>query len=141
MELGTQDQLRMIMNSSDVLVCTSKAGGFEMSITEAMACGKPALVTDWTFMNEIVDSYEDGFLIPTSNRCGDTTTLYNGKRWGVPFGRVWGEISINVLADAMRFCVEDKDTVIGMGKQALSKAITKYNWVQIAGKLYKEIMR
>lgn len=140
MELGSQTRLRIIYNSSDVLVCTSKAGGHEMSITEAMACGKPPIVTDWTFMNEIVENFVDGFKIPTSSRCGDTVELWNGRRWGVPLKRKWGNISINALADAMRYCVNNQEEIKKMGENAVQSVKEKYNWTKIAGKLYMEII-
>ncbi len=143
MGYGNESYLRAIYNTADVLVCPSKAGAYEMAITEAKACGKPAIVTDWTFMNEFVTSYEDGFKIPVSNVCGDTTTLYNGKRWGVPLGRKWGEISINALADAMRFMYNCPEMVNSMGAKALenvTKERDKYDWMQISSKLYKEII-
>lgn len=141
MEGGSQSKLREIYNSADVFLCTSKAGGFEMGITEAMACGKPAVITDWTFMQEIVNSYVDGFLIPTSSVCEDWVDIGSGKRWGIPLGRQWGNISINALADSMRFLVGNPDFAKEMGKKASEKIKKKYNWDEIAGKLYKEIVR
>lgn len=140
MELGSQDKLRQIYNASDVLVCTAKAGGFEMTQTEAMACAKPVITTDWTFMNEVVENYKTGFKIPIVDTCGDTVTLYNGRRWGVPLGRKWGNISINALADAMRYCVNNQDVVEKMGVNAYEYVTEKYDWRRIATKLYKEIM-
>jgi len=140
MELGPQDNIRQILNAGDVFVCTSKAGGFEMGITEALACGLPALVTDWDFMREVIESYHNGFAIPITNTCGDTVELWNGRRWGVPLGRIWGNISINALADAMRHCVRSPDLVKEMGQHAIQYVKQKYNWTCIAGKLYKEIV-
>lgn len=139
MEAGSQDEVRKIINAADVLVCTSKAGGFEMSITEAMACGLPTLVTDWTFMNEAIRNYDNGFRIPVVDTCGDTVTLYNGKRWGVPLGRKWGNISINALADAMRFCVDNPEEVKHMGRRAMQYTNKYYNWIRIGTKLFMEI--
>lgn len=139
MEAGDQSKLREIYNSADVLICSSKAGGFEMSVTESMACGLTPIVTNWTFMQELIDNYEDGFLIPISNICEDWVDLGNGKRWGVPLGRKWGNISINALADAMRFMVNNRDIVKQMGRKALEKS-KKYNWNEIAGKLYREVI-
>lgn len=143
MEYGNEQGLRAIYNTADVLICTSKAGAYEMVITEAKACGKPVLVTDWTFMNELVTDGADGFKIPVSNICGDTTTLYNGKRWGIPLERKWGEISVNVLADAMRLLYNNPEMVNSMGVLAITDIVTntfKYDWMQISSKLYKEIV-
>lgn len=152
MEGGEHSKLRQIYNNADAFICTSKAGGFEMGITEAMACGLPAIVTDWTFMQELIDSIcpymyhsclikgcANGLLIPVSSICEDWVDLGDGRRWGIPLGRKWGNISINALADAMRFMVNNREVVGWMGQKALEKA-KKYNWNDIAGKLYGEIM-
>lgn len=139
MEGGSQGELVPIYNSADAFICTSKAGGFEMGITESMACGVPPIVTDWTFMQEIVDSYTDGLLIPVSGICEDWIDLGSGKRWGIPLGRKWGNISINALADSMRFMVNNREIVKQMGQKALDKA-KRYNWDSISGKLYKEMI-
>jgi len=152
MEGGDHAKLRTIYNNADVFICTSKAGGFEMGITEAMACGLPAIVTDWTFMQELIDSIcpymyhsclikgcANGLLIPISSTCEDWVDLGDGRRWGIPLGRKWGNISINALADAMRFMVNNREVVDWMGQKALEKA-KKYNWNEISGKLYREII-
>jgi glycosyltransferase involved in cell wall biosynthesis len=112
-----------------------------MSITEAMACGKVPLVTDWTFMNEAIKSYENGFLIPIANTCGDTTELYNGSPWGIPLGRIWGNVSINALAETMGACLTDQDLIKEMGKRGIEHVRRNYDWLDISGKLYREIMK
>lgn len=142
MGYGNEAYLRAIYNTADALICTSKAGASEMAITEAKACGKPVLVTDWTFMNESVDNGVDGYKIPISGTCGDTTMLYNKKRWGIPLGRKWGEISINALVDAMRLLYNNPELANTMGifaLQGIMKNTFKYDWSQISSKLYKEI--
>lgn len=140
MELGPQSNVRRVLNAGDVFVCTSKAGGFEMGITEGMASGLPSLVTDWTFMNETIVNLLNGFKIPITDICGDTVTLWNGKHWGVPLGRKWGNISIHALADAMRHCVNNVDMVKEMGRKAIDHVKVNYSWTKIAGKLYVEIV-
>lgn len=140
MELGTQDMVRRIYNAGDVFVSTSKAGGFEMGVTEGMACGLPAIVTDWTFMNETVKNWYNGLKIPVTSKCGDTAILWNGKRWGVPLNRVWGNISIDALVDAMRYMVNNQKEVKRMGKNAIDYVRKNHSWIKIAGKLYLEMV-
>lgn len=139
MEADKQDRLRQIYSTSDVLICTSKAGGFEMGITEAAACQLPTLVTDWTFMNELVVDQQTGFRIPVTSKCGDTVNTPEG-RWGIPLGRVWGEISVNALASAMKYCVMNPVLVKDMGREAMEHVQKNYNWNDVAAKLYKEIV-
>lgn len=143
MEYGNEKMLNAIYNTADVLICTSKAGAYEMAITEAKACGKPVMVTDWTFMNELVTDQTDGYKIPVASICEDTTTLYNGKRWGVPLGRKWGEISINVLASAMQYLCNNPEVSKAMGVMGITDITTnkdRYNWFNISNKLFKEIV-
>lgn len=56
-------QIAEIMNMFDALVCTSAGEGFGMPITEIQACGRPAIVTDWTSMPELIVDGETGFKV------------------------------------------------------------------------------
>lgn len=124
-----QGYLQMVYANSDVLVVPSKAGGCEMTSLEAQACGVPVLVTDWTFMNETVVDGKSGFLIPISETCRDPNGL----------GRIWGNISIDALADKMEWCIENQKEVKSMGIWARQNMINNYNWKKIAETLYKEM--
>jgi len=139
MESGPQSMLRPIYNSADAIVCTSKAGAFEMSITEGMACGLYPIVTDWTFMNEIFNDKETGFKIPISSECGDTAMLWHGKRWGVPLGRKWGNIDVDKLAKHMIWCAKNHN-LLEMNRDVAVGIARTYDWMKIAGKLAEEIV-
>lgn len=54
--LGTyeQEDLVGLYSASDVLLSTSRGEGFGLAVVEAMACGTPAIVTDFTAQPEIV---------------------------------------------------------------------------------------
>lgn len=140
METGPQEMLRPVYNSADVLVCTSKAGGFEMSMTEGMACGLVPIATDWTFMNEIFNDGEQGFKVPVEGTCDDWVVLWNGKRWGIPLGRVWGNIDVDKLAEKMLWCVNNRDKINEMSNKAASYVKNKYDWMKISAKLAEEIL-
>ena len=140
MESGTHSELNGLYNKADVLVCTSKAGAFEMSITEAMACQLVPIVTDWTFMNEIPVNDQNGFLIPIKSKCPDYVNLWNGKVWGVPIGRKWGNVNIDLLASKMQWCVENMDEVKRMGENGRLYVRQNYDWNKVAGRLVREIL-
>jgi glycosyltransferase involved in cell wall biosynthesis len=53
-----------VMNMFDALVCTSAGEGFGMPITEIQACGRPAIVTDWTAMPELIVDGLTGYKVP-----------------------------------------------------------------------------
>jgi len=118
--------LRQIYGNCDALVITSKGGGFEMQSIEAMACGIPVLCTDWTFMSEQVIDKKNGFLIPIS---GFHMT-------GPPSIRYWGNISIPILAEKMRWMITHQDKTKKMGKRARKHVMKHYSWKKIAKSLY-----
>jgi len=140
METGPQEMLRPVYNKSDALVCSSKAGGFEMSITESMACGLIPIVTDWTFMNEIFND-KQGFKIPVESKCDDWVTLWNGKRWGVQLGRIWGNIDIDKLAKKLLWCIKNRDRVKEIVEENTIPFVKRnYDWIKISAKLAEEIL-
>jgi len=115
-------------NMGDVYLCTSKAGGFEMGINEAMACGLPALVGDWTFMNERVVDGKNGFLIPVEE-------FERSK-----YDTIWGKVSVDALADKMVWCAENVEKVKAMGRWVREYVKESYSWEREAEKLKKEIL-
>lgn len=140
MESGVHSDINQIYNASDVLVCTSKAGAFELSIAEAMACQVTPIVTDWTFMNEIPINDQNGFLIPIKSKAKDYVPIWTGKIWGVPVNRKWGNIDIDLLASKMQWCVENVDKVKSMGETARIYVKQNYDWNKAAGKLAGQIL-
>lgn len=128
--------MALIYNKADVNVCTSMAGGFEMNITENAACCIPSLVTDWTFMNENIVNGKSGFLIPVS---GYTNPIM-GEHATKARERIWGEISIDDLADAMYYCYNNQKEVKSMGIWARDWVKQQYNWKDIGYRLKEEIL-
>jgi glycosyltransferase involved in cell wall biosynthesis len=123
-----------VYNMGDVFVSTAKAGGCEMSILEAAACRLPSLVTDWTFMNENVVHGKSGFLVPVESKC-------HPPPYHNPLGkdRVWGNISIDALAQRMYWCYLNQQEVNHMGRWASEYVKEKYNWTTVANTLAEEI--
>lgn len=122
-------RLNTIYNACHVFLCTSKAGGFEMSVTEAMSSGIPVLCTDMPFMNEHIINEKNGFLIPIESYCTDP--------WG--HGRMWGNISIEKLAEKMLWCAQNPEKVKVMGNWASKWVRKKYKWEDQAKTLIREM--
>jgi glycosyltransferase involved in cell wall biosynthesis len=59
------DKLNKIYNASDVYLSTATGGGWELPITEAMACKLPVLVPNHTSMKELADAGERGYVLNT----------------------------------------------------------------------------
>jgi GT2 family glycosyltransferase/glycosyltransferase involved in cell wall biosynthesis/predicted SAM-dependent methyltransferase/ADP-heptose:LPS heptosyltransferase len=58
------EQIADLMRACSVFVCPSRGEGFNMPTLEAMACGKPVIVTEGMGMDDFVDE-EVGWLIPS----------------------------------------------------------------------------
>lgn len=58
-----REQLLEIYNLSDIVALTSKSEGFGLSITEAMACSKPAIGTNVGGISEQIQDGINGYLI------------------------------------------------------------------------------
>jgi len=114
-------------NRGHALLCTSKAGGFELQIIEAMACGIPALVTDWNFMNEHILHEQNGFRISYDNLRKQS------------HGGIWANIDVEELANYMRLCVKNQKAISKMGQWARKFVEEKYRWSDSAKALYESI--
>lgn len=124
---GFHKDLAQTYNRGHVFLCTSKAGGFEIQPIEAMACGVPALITNWNFMNEHIVHGRNGFKIPYDNL------------EILPDGRTWANIDVNDLAMFMELCITNQKNISSMGQWARKYVEKKYKWEDSAEILYKSI--
>lgn len=134
-------QMVDVYNMGDVNICTARAGGFEMSITEAAACGLPSLVTDWTFMNENMVHGKSGFLIPIEGLTYPPPPIPGKPQTSdLALNRMWGNISIDKLAEMMYWCYLNQREVKLMGRWARNYVVKTYNWHEVAKRLKNEIL-
>jgi len=128
--------LAHIYSACHAFICPSKAGACEMSIFEAQACGLPVLATDWIFMCENVVHGKSGFLIPIEGY----DIREKPKQGGIEGqGRIWGNISIDLLAERMRWLVENPKKAWNMGLWGMNHVRKNYRWSEIAGDMYEVI--
>lgn len=62
--LGERKNINELINASDLVCLTSKHEGLPRCILEAMAVGKPALVSDVRGNNDLINHLENGLLVP-----------------------------------------------------------------------------
>jgi len=123
------DELAKTYNRGDCYICSSKAGGFELGIIEANACGLPALVTDHTFMNELVVQAKSGWRIPIE------------KITKSQYGSYWGNIDVAKLAERMMFMSKNPDYTKQMGLYAIQHVKQNYTWNNAGQILHNELTK
>lgn len=97
-----QDKLRDLYTQGSVFVLPSLADGWGMVVLQAMACGLPVIVSDWTGAAEAVTEGENGFVIPTR--------------------------SVDALKEKMLFLYDHKSTCTEMSKNAYEAVRRGFSW-------------
>ena len=125
-------QMASLYRSADCFVLPTRGEGWGMPILEAMACGLPAIATNWSaqmeFMNER-NSYllKSKGLIPAVAKC----PYYKGFEWADP--------DPEHLAHLMRHVYEHQDEAREIGKRAAEDAARLWTWDHAAAKIIERL--
>jgi len=140
----------------DVFMLSTSGEGFGVPIIEAMSCGIPSVVTDYTTTPELlVKNGVCGIPVPLSDSENISMTelmldkgmnmkeidllLSNGTltgSWSVERGCV----DIKKFADSLNLLYADKEKRLEMGQVGRNKAITLYNWESVINQ-WKDLFR
>jgi glycosyltransferase involved in cell wall biosynthesis len=117
--LDSLDRFRLLA-STDAFVSLHRAEGFGLVIAEAMALGRPVIVTDWSGNTDFTDS-ENAALV--------SYDLIKGKQSYGPYpaGTVWAEPNLDDAARQMRRVWEDLDWRSKIGAFAARTIATKFS--------------
>lgn len=110
---GEQKDVRPYIGQCSIFVLPSYHEGTPKTVLEAMACGRPIIVTDAPGCKETVEAGTNGFLVPIKDD--------------------------KSLAEMMLFMAERHEIVEEMGKKSRHIAITKYD-VRIVNRQIAETM-
>ncbi len=114
---GFREDIPELMNLVDIATLSSDWEGLPMTILEAMACGKPVVVTDVGGNREAVVDGETGFIVPPRDE--------------------------NALAERMLQLVEDPGLRLEMGGKGKERFIEKFTAEKMVRKteeLYEELI-
>jgi len=128
MQNNPHSSMNSLYNLAHINLCTAKAGGFEMGVTESAAAEVPSIVTNWTFMNENIIDGKTGWLVGWDN-------LYSEA----DHGRMWANINIDKLAERMLWCYQNPDLVKEAGIQARQFVTERFNWKDVGNTLREYI--
>lgn len=122
-------------SASDIFISLSDniQETFGLTPVEAMAAGKPCIISDWNGYRELIEDGEQGFRIPTS--MPDETDPYaHAYETGVDYGRYCAGVShstqvdIRVLTERITQLITNSDLRAKMGEMGKLRAKTKYDW-------------
>lgn len=123
----SEQQLVHLMQSSDAFVLPTRAEGWGLPILEAMACGLPCIVTNYSAHLEFVND-ANSYLIDVERFCpvSDTYFFPPTNDWGV-----WAQPNLSHLRALMRHVVENPAEAREKGVVGRSEA-RKWEWSRSA---------
>lgn len=110
------EQVKLWMSLCDIFTLPSYREGMPVAMLEAMACGKPIIVTNIDGVREIIKNRENGLLIQP----GD----------------------VDSLVESIDFLLDNPDEARGLGEKARETILSNYTWAKNAEKtmeVYKEV--
>ena len=115
--IGKQNNVPSILAASDIFALSSNWEGNPLAVMEAMAAGLPVIATEVGGVPELVQSGEQGWLVPAGDRLGFTA--------------------------AMKNLLEDAETRQAMGRAAQTRAMREFRverMVEGYANLYREMV-
>ncbi len=121
-------QLAALYRAADCFVSAGRGEGWDMPLMEAMACGLPAIATDWGAHREFVDARVAYPLavkrtIPAIARC----PYYDGFSWADP--------DADHLRSLMREVYENRDAAAARGAAAATDMAERWTWRHAARRI------
>lgn len=126
-------QMPTLYRSADCFVTATRGEGWGMPILEAMACGLPAIATDWSaqmdFLNENTGfPVEVEKLVDAHAKC----TYYEGFQWA--------QVKEEHLIQRMRYVYEHREEAVRMGQRACEYVQKEFTWDRSAEKMVKRLL-
>lgn len=116
---------------------------FGITPIEAMACGTPQVVSDWSGYRDTVVDGETGFLVPT-RRIADDHVLDSeaeliGDSWEVGFKRAQVTVvDLEVMQDRIQCLIDNEELRCAMGKASRRRAEEMFSW-EVVTKMHVEL--
>ncbi len=121
----TADEMRDLMAACDAYVSLHRSEGAGLTITDAMALGKPVIATGWSgnmdFMN-VANSFPVRYqLVKLEENIGPYRA-----------GEMWAEPSIEHAAETMRYVFQEREQAQARGQAARRDIETYYSEAKVA---------
>ena len=126
-------QLGSLYRSSDCFVLPTRGEGWGLPILEAMACGLPAIATNWSAQTEFMNDsnaypLDVKRLVPAKAKC----PYYDGFKWA--------EADEDHLVSLMRHVYEHPDEARAKGRLASQEALSRWTWRHAAERIKTRLL-
>ncbi|MCK4177611.1 glycosyltransferase [Aciditerrimonas ferrireducens] len=122
--------------TADVYVSPTRGEAWGRPFTEAQACGRPTIATNWSAPPEILRRDANLFIeveeLITVPRSFEIKT-FHGHRWASP--------SREHLAELLRWCHEHRDLLPEMGRRGRMDMLSRWRWDQAAARAKERIVQ
>ncbi|MFL6198293.1 MAG: glycosyltransferase [Thermoanaerobaculia bacterium] len=125
-------QLGSLYRSADCFVAVSRGEGWNMPLMEAMACGLPAIATDWGAHQEFV---HDGIAYPLRIR-GTVPAVAKCPYYA---GFSWADPDPEHLRHLLREVYENRDEARRRGQAAAAEVAARWSWKMTARKIMERL--
>jgi GT2 family glycosyltransferase len=125
-------QLGSLYRSADCFVAVSRGEGWDMPLMEAMACGLPAIATDWGAHQEFV---HEGIAYPLRNR-GTVPAVAKCPYYA---GFSWADPDPDHLRHLLREVYENRDEARRRGQAAAAEVAERWTWRMTARKIVERL--
>ena len=133
------DEVKLaLMRAADIFVapCESMQESFGLTPVEAMACGLPQVVADWSGYRETVKHGETGFLIPTTWACTDSDLVFTADLFGWNYDHIHQGQSIafdlDLLYQRLNELIRNKELRLSMSKASRARALSVFSPLVLA---------
>ncbi len=121
-------QLGSLYRSADCFLAASRGEGWDMPLMEAMACGLPAIATDWGAHTEFV---HEGIAYPLRSR----QTVPAVAKCPYYAGFSWADPDPEHLRHLLREVYENRDEARRRGQAAAKEVAARWSWQSTARKI------
>lgn len=121
-------QLGSLYRSADCFVAVSRGEGWNMPLTEAMACGLPAIATDWGAHREFL---HEGIAYPLRSR-GTVPAVAKCPYYA---GYSWADPDPDHLRHLLRHVYEEREEARRRGAAAAAEVAERWSWSAAARKI------
>ena len=128
--------LALLYNLAAVHVLSTGGEGFGIPTVEAMACGKPSIITDYTTSYELVGADDKGELLPQPEQRGTLVPPSNLYMENCGVRKAW--VDIDAFSAAMENYYKNPELIDVQSKACRKWATKHYSW-KVVEKMWIEL--